>query len=151
MKTYKNGVVLSLVLAGSIASCSAGIDLASLQDFLNSKEEETVQRREKMKKVAIISSATAAAILTVYLFDKYGMKKLGKDPFFSNKIDGVFGKIFTGMLGLCGMRKKDAAAPSENSFEDTDETEEERSESTGSSVDEGVVSEGKPEEDITRL
>lgn len=80
MKSYKNRIVLSLVLAGSVASCSTGV-------LQSSTEEKNAQRRERVKKALIISSAAVAVITAVYLFDKYGMEKLDQKPLFSNKVD----------------------------------------------------------------
>jgi hypothetical protein len=101
MQSNKNRFLLSLVLAGTVVtSCSAGIDLSLLGQERSNK---AMQRRKAIKKAALISSVTVAAIVSAYLLDKYGMKKLDRNPIFADRVDEVFTKVLGSMITLCGL------------------------------------------------
>jgi len=129
MKSSTGRIALSLFLAASMATSCKPVDVAAyaesakesvynvgeflqetgnsvygkVSDFVDSKLPQDKERRKQVKKVAIVSAAVTAAIISAYCIDKYGVPYAGHESFFAGHVDAAFAKVFGGMLALCGL------------------------------------------------
>jgi hypothetical protein len=62
----------------------------------NVQENQNAIRIQRMKKIALISGCTVAAIASLYVFDKYALSKIWQqDPIFSPYVDKALAAIKT--------------------------------------------------------